>query len=52
MYGTYVAFNLNAGLSVLAATGLISGVMTFFMGLICDQIVAMRIERLEYTEND
>jgi len=52
VYGTYVAFNLNAGLSVLAATGLISGVMTFFMGLICDQIVAMRIERLEYTEND
>ena len=52
IYGGYVALTLKIGLPVLAATGLISGVMTFFMGLICDQIVALRIERLENSEKE
>ena len=50
VYGLYVALTLGIGVPVLAATGFISGLMTFFMGLICDQIVALRIERLENTE--
>jgi glycosyltransferase involved in cell wall biosynthesis len=35
------------GLSVFASTLIISGLLTLFMGLICDQITELRKERLE-----
>jgi pheromone shutdown protein TraB len=37
----------NGGFSVFASTLVISGALTFFMGLICDQITELRKERLE-----
>lgn len=37
----------GGGLSVFASTLIISGMLTFFMGLICDQITELRKERLE-----
>ena len=37
----------SGGFSVFASTLIISGVLTFFMGLICDQITELRKERLE-----
>jgi len=37
----------NGGFSVFASTLIISGMLTLFMGLICDQITELRKERLE-----
>jgi len=37
----------DGGLSVFASTLIISGALTFFMGLICDQVTELRKERLE-----
>ena len=37
----------DGGFSVFASTLIISGALTFFMGLICDQITVLRKERLE-----
>jgi len=37
----------SSGFSVFASTLIISGALTFFMGLICDQITELRKERLE-----
>jgi len=37
----------SGGFSVFASTLIISGALTFFMGLICDQITELRKERLE-----
>lgn len=37
----------SGGFSVFASTLIISGTLTFFMGLICDQITELRKERLE-----
>jgi glycosyltransferase involved in cell wall biosynthesis len=37
----------DGGFSVFASTLIISGALTFFMGLICDQITELRKERLE-----
>jgi glycosyltransferase involved in cell wall biosynthesis len=37
----------DGGLSVFASTLIISGTLTIFMGLICDQITELRKERLE-----
>jgi glycosyltransferase involved in cell wall biosynthesis len=47
IYGLYIAFTNRLGFPTLAATVLISGILTFFMGLICDQLVALRKERFE-----
>ncbi|MBC8372129.1 MAG: glycosyltransferase family 2 protein [Phycisphaerae bacterium] len=47
IYGIVVAIRQNQGFPVLAATIIISGVLTFFMGLLCDQVVALRKERFE-----
>lgn len=47
IYGVTLALTLGLGFPVLAAAVLLSGILTFFMGLICDQITAMRLERLE-----
>ena len=49
VYGTIVAVSQGQGFPVLAATVIISGVLTFFMGLLCDQVVALRKERFEDT---
>jgi len=47
IYGLWSAIVNDAPFSVLASTIIISGVLTFFMGLICDQITELRKERLE-----
>ncbi len=47
IYGVYVAIVSHLGFPVLASTVIISGVLTFFMGLICDQITELRKERFE-----
>jgi len=52
IYGGFTAFTVGLGFPVLAAVVLISGILTFFMGLICDQITAMRLERLEVPKSD
>ena len=49
IYGIVVAVRQGPGFPVLAATVIISGVLTFFMGLLCDQVVALRKERFEDT---
>ena len=49
VYGIVVAVEQGQGFPVLAATVIISGVLTFFMGLLCDQVVALRKERFEDT---
>ncbi len=46
-YGLSVAFRHERGFPVLAAILIISGVLTFFMGLIADQIAELRKERFE-----
>lgn len=46
-YGFIMAILLGLGFPVLAAVICLSGIITFLMGLLCDQIVAMRLERLE-----
>ena len=48
IYGLIIALAVGRGVPVLAATVVLSGILTFFMGLICDQIVALRKERFEY----
>lgn len=47
VYGVYLATMNASGFPVLAATMVISGVLTFFMGLLGDQISAIRKERFE-----
>jgi len=47
IYGVVLALVTRRGVPVLAAVVAISGLLTFFMGLICDQIVALRKERFE-----
>lgn len=51
-YGFLVALVRGQGFPVLAGAVLICGLLTFFMGLLCDQIVALRIERLEARPTD
>ncbi|MCY2926441.1 MAG: glycosyltransferase family 2 protein, partial [Planctomycetota bacterium] len=46
-YGLYVAFTHRLGFPTLASTVVTSGVLTFLIGLVCDQIAAMRQERFE-----
>lgn len=46
-YGLGTLMRVERGFPVAAAVVVISGVLTFFMGLICDQIVALRVERFE-----
>jgi len=46
-YGLYIAFNNKLGFPVFASMIFISGILTFFMGIICDQIVSMRKEKFE-----
>ncbi|MBU1248933.1 MAG: hypothetical protein KKB70_09560, partial [Proteobacteria bacterium] len=48
VYGTIIALIRDQGFPVLASTFFISGLLTFFMGVVCDQIVALRKERFEH----
>lgn len=47
VYGISIAIPFGRGFPVLAAVICLSGIITFLMGLICDQIVAIRLEQLE-----
>lgn len=47
IYGFYIAFVYSRGFPTFASTIIISGVLTFFMGIICDQITELRKEKFE-----
>lgn len=47
IYSIWIMIQQKLGLPVAGAVGMLTGVLLFFMGLLCDQIVAMRMERLE-----
>jgi len=47
VYGLVVAFVRGEGFPTLAGTVIISGILTFFMGIIADQVVELRKERFE-----
>lgn len=47
IYGFYTAFIFSRGFPTLASTIIISGTLTFFMGIVCDQITALRKEKFE-----
>lgn len=49
IYGITLVLVNRMGFPIMASTVLISGILTFFMGIICDQIVALRKERFEDT---
>jgi glycosyltransferase involved in cell wall biosynthesis len=46
-YGTAMALIYGRGFPALASVLVLSGVIIFFMGLLTDQVVALRMERLE-----
>lgn len=50
-YGLFMALRVEQGFPVLAAAVVISGVLTFFMGIVCDQITSIRKERFEDQRN-
>jgi glycosyltransferase involved in cell wall biosynthesis len=47
IYGFWVALTYGRGFPALASVLVLSGVIIFFMGLLTDQVVALRMERLE-----
>jgi len=47
VYGTAMAIIFRRGFPALASVLVLSGVIIFFMGLLTDQVVALRMERLE-----
>jgi glycosyltransferase involved in cell wall biosynthesis len=47
IYGFYIALTMGRGFPALASTVIISGVFTFFMGILCDQITELRKEKFE-----
>ena len=47
VYGVWIALENRQGFPTLAATVVLSGLMTFFMGLLCDQVTALRKEKFE-----
>lgn len=47
IYGIFKALSKGQGFPVLASTLVLSGILTFFIALLCDQIVALRMERFE-----
>ncbi|XPV77164.1 MAG: glycosyltransferase family 2 protein [Desulfovibrio sp.] len=50
-YGITLAVSNGQGFPVLASTFFISGLLTFFMGIICDQVTSIRKERFERNED-
>lgn len=47
IYGTAIAVMSGRGFPALASVLVLSGVIIFFMGLLTDQVAALRMERLE-----
>ena len=47
VYGVAIALRNRQGFPILASTIVISGLLTFFMGLLCDQVTALRKEKFE-----
>ena len=47
VYGLYMALTTGRGVPTLAATIVMSGIFTFFMGILCDQITELRKEKFE-----
>ena len=47
VYGLVIALLHGRGFPTLAGTAVIAGVLTFFMGIIADQVVELRKERFE-----
>lgn len=47
IYGFAIAFLRGAGFPTLAGTAVIAGMLTFFMGILADQVVELRKERFE-----
>lgn len=47
IYGLFVALNNKMGFPTLAAMVIISGILTFLIGIVTDQIVAIRQEKFE-----
>jgi glycosyltransferase involved in cell wall biosynthesis len=45
IYGLVVAFTRREGFPTLAETAVLAGLLTFFMGIIADQVVELRKER-------
>jgi glycosyltransferase involved in cell wall biosynthesis len=52
VYGLSVALTVGLGFPALASVLVLSGVIIFFMGLLTDQVVALRMERLEEDGKD
>lgn len=50
IYGLAVAISKGEGFPNLAATMVVAGVLTFFMGIIADQLVDLRKERIDELE--
>ena len=51
-YGLAVAIVRGQGFPTLAGTAVIAGLLTFFMGIVADQVVELRKERLEPADLD
>jgi len=51
-YGVWVALMRGQGFPTLAGTVVISGVLTFMMGIVADQVVELRKERFEDVRAD
>ena len=49
VYGLYKLLETGIGLSVGSLLLFIVGIMSFFFGLLCEQISRMRLERMEST---
>lgn len=47
IYGVAVALTRGQGFPTLAGTAVIAGLLTFFMGIVADQVVELRKERFE-----
>lgn len=47
IYGVARAVTEGRGIPILAGTAIIAGILTFFMGILADQIVELRKERFE-----
>ena len=47
IYGVGLALVRGQGFPTLAGTMMISGILTFFMGIVADQVVELRKERFE-----
>ncbi len=50
VYGVITALVRGEGFPTLAGTAVIAGLLTFFMGIVADQVVELRKERFESTD--